>query len=164
MKRLVLVRHAKAVPYGYDDDFDRELQERGINDAGRIGQRLKEMGIVPDLIISSPAKRAITTARIIAEKTGFPYKTIREDEEIYNQFTSGQFLDYIRELPDDADTVFMFGHNPGFYHYAVNLLTHFYEEFPTCATIGIDFPVDSWQKTGARSGEKAFFLIPKAVI
>ncbi len=163
MKRLVLVRHAKAVQHDYDADFDRELQPRGINDAGRIGARLKQMGITPDLIISSPANRAITTARIFAENTGYPLQSIVEDEEVYNQFTFNHFLEYIKELPEECHTVFIFGHNPGFQHYAVNLMLHFYEEFPTCATVGIDFQVDSWEKIVAKSGKKSFFLIPKEV-
>lgn len=161
MKRVVLVRHGKAVPYGYDADFERELQERGKKDADRISKLLKEKGIIPDLIISSPANRAIHTARIFAENTDYPFAKIRQEEDIYEGLTPAEFLESVQSLSDEMNTVFFFGHNPGFYYYASNLLTHFYDELPTCATLGIDFPVDSWKQVKARTGGKAFLFKPK---
>jgi phosphohistidine phosphatase len=164
MKRLVLVRHAKAVHFGYDNDFDRELQPRGISDAGRIGRKLKELKIIPDLMISSPAIRALTTASIFASETGYPVEKIEENDEIYEQYSPGEFLNFVRALPDKAEIVFVFGHNPGFHQYALYLLAKFNDEFPTCATIGIDFPVNTWCNVKARTGVKIFFLTPGNII
>lgn len=65
MKQIVIVRHAKAVPYGYEDDFNRDLTERGINDATKISSELKQRGINADIMVSSPAKRALKTAHIL---------------------------------------------------------------------------------------------------
>jgi phosphohistidine phosphatase len=67
MKRVVLVRHAKAVAYGYEDDFNRDLRDSGVIDAQRVSNELKARGVFPDKIISSPALRALKTARIFAE-------------------------------------------------------------------------------------------------
>lgn len=161
MRRVVIVRHAKAVPYGYDEDFTRDLTDRGMNDAQQIGIELKKMGIVPDSMISSPANRAIQTALIFAENMGFNKKELVEIEDIYNGLTTSEFLGLIKKLPDTAETAFFFGHNPSFQYFANNLLEKFYEDMPTCSTVAIDFNVDSWKKVEARSGKKAFQLIPK---
>ncbi len=161
MKRIVIVRHAKSVPYGYDNDFNRDLRDRGVNDAKLVSQELKKEGIFPDIMISSPALRAIKTARIFAENLGFNQKNIREMEEIYHGLTTGEFLDVIRELPGDAKTVFFFGHNPDFHIFTDNLLDDYPENMPTCATVGIDFQIDKWKQAEAREGKMAFRLIPK---
>jgi phosphohistidine phosphatase len=161
MKRIVIVRHAKAVPYGYDDDFTRDLTDRGMNDAQRIGKELEKMGIAPDSMISSSANRAIQTALIFAENIGFNKRDIIKMEEIYHGLTTSEFLNLIQELPETAETAFFFGHNPSFHYFTNNLLEHFNGDMPTCSTVAIDFHVDSWEKVEARSGKKAFHLIPK---
>lgn len=161
MKRVIIVRHAKAVPYGYDEDFSRDLADRGVKDAQRIGKELKVMGIVPDIMISSPANRAFQTALIFAENLNFNKKSIREVEDIYQGMTTSEFLGLIQELPKDVETAFFFGHNPGFYYFVGNLLIQFDDEMPTCSTVAIDFEVDEWKNVEARTGEKAFHLIPR---
>jgi len=161
MKRVIIVRHAKAVPYGYDDDFTRDLTDRGVNDARRIGKELNRLGIVPDFMISSPANRAIQTALIFAENLDFDKKNIVEIENLYHGLTTSEFLELIKELPETAQTIFFFGHNPAFHYFTNNLLERFYDDMPTCSTVAIDFNVDEWKKVEARTGKKAFQLIPK---
>lgn len=161
MKRIVIVRHAKAVPYGYDMDFDRELTERGEKDAGNIGRELKRKGIVPDLMIASPAARALKTAQIFAENLGFEPSRIQEKMDIYDGLTTAEFLSIVHQLPENAQTVFFFGHNPGFHYLVSNLLPAFWGEMPTCSTVGIDFKVDSWYEIEVRTGKTAFQLVPK---
>lgn len=161
MKRLVIVRHAKAVPYGYDMDFDRELTDRGENDAANIGRELNKKGIVPDLMISSPAARALKTARIFAQNLGYERDKIKELMVIYEGLTTSGFLSIVHQLPVDAQTVFFFGHNPGFHYLVSNLLAEFLGEMPTCSTVGIDFNVESWSEIEARTGKAAFHFVPK---
>lgn len=161
MKRVVIVRHAKAVPYGYDDDFSRDLKSRGKSDAKLVSEELKRKGIIPDTMISSPAKRAIKTARIFAENLGFDRKDIVEVMDIYDGQTTSEFLEMIQQLPEETQTAFFFGHNPGFEYFTNNLLRHFGGDMPTCSTVGIDFDVDSWEKVEARTGQKAFHIVPR---
>ncbi len=161
MKRVVIVRHAKAVPYGYDEDFTRDLTDRGVNDAALIGAGLKNRGVTPDTMISSPANRAIQTALIFAENLEFNKKQIIEKENIYNGLTTSEFLGLIKELPETAKTAFFFGHNPSFHYFVNNLLDFFYDDMPTCSTVAIDFNVEKWKNVEARTGKKAFHLIPK---
>src|SRR5690554_6487659 len=139
MKRIVLVRHAKAVPHGYDDDFNRDLLDSGIVDSQRVSGELKNRNVLPDRIISSPALRALKTARIFAEVLGYDQQNIRKNPEIYNGLTTAEFVDIIKTLPRDAKTVFFFGHNPDFENFAQNLITKYIHEMPTCATLVIDF-------------------------
>lgn len=161
MKRIVIVRHAKAVQYGYDRDFDRELTERGEKDAGNIGCELKRRGIVPDLMISSPAARALKTAHIFAENLGFELSRIQEKMTIYDGLNTAEFLSIVHQLPENAQNVFFFGHNPGFHYLVSNLSEHFWGEMPTCSTVCIDFKVESWHEIEARTGKTAFQLVPK---
>jgi len=160
MKRVVIVRHGKSVPYGYEDDFNRDLRERGKNDARLVSNQLHKQGIVPDFIISSPAKRALKTARIFAKNLVYQ-GNIKEEPAIYNGLTTNEFIDLIRSLPNEVKNVFFFGHNPGFYYYVANLLNEFYGDMPTTSTVGINFDINNWKKVDARSGNLAFHLMPR---
>mgnify|MGYP001197293700 CR=1 FL=1 len=161
MKRVVIVRHAKSVPYGYDEDFNRDLADRGKNDAKLISLELNAQKIFPDIMISSPAKRALKTARIFAENLSYDRSAIQEVEEIYDGMTTSEFLDLIHQTPDSANTAFFFGHNPGLHYFTGNLLKHFNGDMPTCSTVGIDFNVNSWKEIEARTGKQAFHLAPR---
>jgi len=161
MKRVVIVRHAKSVPYGYDDDFNRDLKDRGKNDAKLVSEELGRLGIKPDAIISSPAKRAIKTARIFAKHLGFEERNIRQEQDIYDGLTTSEFVELIQSLDDDLSTVFFFGHNPGFHIFTGNLLKSYHDDMPTCATVGIDFSLENWKLVEARTGENAFRITPK---
>jgi len=160
MKRVIIVRHAKAVPYGYENDFERDLTERGETDADKLGKELKKMGVQADVIISSPAKRALKTARIFAENLGFEKSRIQEIPDIYDGLTTSGFLHLIHQLPQSAETVFFFGHNPGFHYLATNISENFRGDMPTCSTVVIGFEVDSWKNVEARKGKLDFQLVP----
>ena len=161
MKRVVIVRHAKAVPYGYEDDFNRDLRDRGKKDAKRVSLECKNRGIVPDIMISSPAKRALKTARIFAENLNYEKSQITINEDIYEGMTTGEFIDMIRLLPENAGNAFFFGHNPEFFYYVTHLLKHYNQDMPTCATIGIDFTVEKWKQVAARNGVMSLRITPK---
>lgn len=161
MKRVILVRHGKAVPFGYEDDFTRNLSDRGKNDSRLISTLLSKSDIRPDAIISSPAKRAIKTAHIFAETLDFKKKNITEIQNIYEGLTTSEFLELIQELPENIETVLFFGHNPGFYYFASNLLEDFQNDMPTCSAVGIEFNVESWNEVEARTGKMAFHYVPK---
>ena len=161
MKRVIIVRHAKSVPYGYDDDFNRDLSDRGEKDARNIGIELQKMGIIPDVMVSSPARRALKTARHIAQSLNFDLKQIIENEDIYDGLTTAGFVELINQLPETAQTAFFFGHNPGFHYFVSNLAHDFVGDMPTCSTLAIDFDVEEWSQVKARSGKVAFHLVPR---
>ena len=161
MKHLVLIRHAKAVPYGYENDFERDLRDRGNNDAMLVSEELKKLKILPVAMFSSPARRALKTAQIFAGNLNFSKENIRQVEEIYFGMTTSEFLNFVKEIPDDIETAFIFGHNPAFFYFVHHLLDKFEDEMPTTSTVGIDFNVESWKEITAHSGKKAYHLIPK---
>ena len=163
MKRLIIVRHAKSVPYGYDDDFNRDLTERGIQDAEKISARLKGTGVLPDLVIASPAVRTMHTAGIFCKSLGYDVQSIQQVPEFYEGATTQDFIEVFHQLPDDLKTVFIFGHNPSVYYLVYNLVKYFNAEMPTCSTVAIDFSIDKWAKIGARGGKLAFHHTPKSM-
>jgi phosphohistidine phosphatase len=152
MKRLLLVRHAKAVQWGYDDDFNRELTEKGESDAARVGNYLATLRIFPDKIISSPASRAFQTAVIFAGQLNFLQNKIEEKQELYHGLSTGELIDFIHSMPAETSCLFLFGHNPSFEYYAHSLCRSFNGNMPTSSAVVIDFKTDLWTEVTARSG------------
>ena len=161
MKRVVIVRHAKAVPYGYDDDFNRKLRKKGKDDARLISSTLREDRVKPDMIISSPAKRAYKTAKIYAKTLRYPKEKIVLEEELYDGLSIQDFIEMLRDLPEEVKTVFVFGHNPTVYFLVNNLVRFFNKDVPTCSTVAIDFKTTSWKEISSRNGALAFQLVPR---
>ncbi len=112
MKRLFLIRHAKS---SWDDpalpDKDRPLGDRGRRDARKMGKRLAKRDVKPDLILSSPARRALKTARIIAKKLDYKLKDIVVDDRLYAGAVN-DLLNVVHKLGDKLERVMLFGHNP----------------------------------------------------
>jgi phosphohistidine phosphatase len=163
MKRVVIVRHAKAVPYGSDEDINRDLTDRGEEDADLVSRELAKQHITADLIISSPAQRAKKTAAIFAGNLNYPVKDIQYEKKLFTGKSPENFLIMLQELEDQFDTVFVFGHNPSVFYYLNFLIDHFVDDVPTCSTVGIDFPVTSWGELEEKKGELGFRLIPDMV-
>lgn len=164
MKRVVLVRHAKAVQYGYEDDFNRDLTGRGRDDADMVSNHLKSQGIVPDLIVASPANRAWQTAEIFAGNFGISVKETKAKGELYHGITTGELTGFLQTLSGNINTVFLFGHNPSFEFYAHGLCADFYREMPTSSAVVIDFDVQDWKEVAARSGKFFSQVNPKSLI
>ncbi|OIQ87894.1 2,3-bisphosphoglycerate-dependent phosphoglycerate mutase [mine drainage metagenome] len=143
MKTLLLIRHGKS---SWDDaalpDKDRPLDVRGKRDAARMGKRLAKRDVKPDLIVSSPAKRALTTAEIIAEELGYKLGDIVVDDRLY-AVAADELLNVIRKLGDKKERVMLFGHNPELTelaHAFSSEITH----LPTCAVAEFTFKAKTW--------------------
>jgi len=108
---LLILRHAKS-SWESDavTDFDRPLSRRGEGDAPRVGRWILEQGLVPDRIVSSPAKRARQTARRVAEAVGFEPSEVEFDDRIYGAGVA-VLLELLGEI--DGGRVLLVGHNPG---------------------------------------------------
>jgi phosphohistidine phosphatase len=144
MKRhLYLIRHAKSSWSNLDlKDIERPLNKRGQRDAPLMAGLLKARGIVPDAIISSPAVRAITTARIIGEVLEVKEALIYQEPQIY-EATVNQMLGVIGSIPDDFKHVLMFGHNPAF-TYLAHHFGHGLDNLPTCGVISLETTAGTW--------------------
>jgi phosphohistidine phosphatase len=154
MKTLFLVRHAKS---SRDDpslpDRDRPLDDRGRRDAPKMGKRLAKRDVKPDLLVSSPALRALTTAQLIAEEIGFKRKDIVVDDRLYAS-SPDALLAVIRALDDKLDRVMLFGHNPEFSELA-HRLSREIVDMPTSAVAEFDFDTKAWSDVGEVEPVKA---------
>jgi phosphohistidine phosphatase len=161
MRTLILVRHAKS---SWDQpnlaDFERVLNQRGLNDAPCIGEVLSKKGIKPDLILSSPAVRAITTAGFYADALKYPRESIVTKETIYDR-GARHILYLINELDDKYNLVMLFGHNPDLTSLTQYLCDFHEGNLPTCGTVCIDFDTDTWSNVGEEKGKLRFFVSPK---
>ena len=142
MRKLLLLRHAKS---SWDDqtlsDHDRPLSARGERDAPRMGAMLAEKDLVPDLIVTSTACRARSTAHVVAEAAGFHGKLI-ETEMLYHS-SPGQILSVLNDEATDESCVMLVGHNPGMEMLASHLSGR-HEIFPTAAIGAFECDVDDW--------------------
>jgi len=160
MKRVVLVRHAKTISHGYDQDFDRTLTDRGEHDAERISHEMAKAGIVPDLIIASPAARTTQTTRIFAKEFGYPTGNVRYEKKLYSGMMTTNFQRMLQELEDHHTTVMVVGHNPTIYYYLELLLPEFSLDVPTCSTVVIEFDMDHWEDLEEQTGRMVKRWIP----
>jgi phosphohistidine phosphatase len=162
MKTIILVRHAKSSWKDLGlDDFDRLLNKRGKRNAPFMGKKLKERQIKPDLILSSPAKRARKTALAIAKAIGYPKKKIVFNENMYHA-SAWYLYEMVRNLDDENETIMLFGHNPDFNDFADMLLKkNPVYNIPTTGVYCIRFNVNRWEKVREGKGESVFFDYPK---
>jgi len=162
MKTIILVRHAKSSWKDPSlDDFDRPLNKRGKKNAPFMGKKLKELKVMPDLVLSSPAKRAKKTAIAVAKALDYPKKKILYFNKIYH--ASAQYLfELLKSLDDEHETIMLFGHNPSFNGFVDMLLKRnpIYN-IPTTGVCCIKFEVNQWQKVEEGKGEIVFFDFPK---
>jgi len=164
MKKLLILRHAKS---SWDNmglsDFERPLNERGKRDAPIMGQHLaKKRNLKLDLVITSPAKRALKTAKIIAKELGFPEDKIVKNSGIYGAGLA-EMLSIINRLDNTLNTVMLVGHNPTFSTLAYYLTHHSVDNIPTCGVFCIDFNGKKWQGIAEASGKLDFFDYPKNI-
>jgi phosphohistidine phosphatase len=161
MKRLYVLRHAKS---SWDDaslaDYDRPLNERGLETAPFMGRLMRERGYLPDAVLSSPAKRARETARLASEAAGINLQ-ILFDERIYE--ASPQTLVKVLSAVDDkAGSAMVVGHNPGM-EGLIRLLAGETAAIPTAALAVIDLDIENWSKIDHMSGTLVEVLRPKEV-
>ncbi len=157
--KLFIIRHAKSSWKDSSlDDFDRPLNKRGKLNAPFMGTKLKERGIVPDIMISSSAFRAKNTAEIIAKKVKYSKKIIFK-KEIYDVGESA-IRKILKKLDDEKSVVFLFGHNPD-----LNMLAERYvgfdENIPTCGIVEIEFDCKRWKDISSLNAKFISFDYPK---
>ena len=160
MKRVILVRHAKTIQHGYDQDYDRTLTDRGVDNAERISMELVKAQTVPDLIISSPAVRETQTTRIYAKSFGYPAGNVRYQKKLYSGMPTTAFLQMLQEVDDSHTTVMVTGHNPTIYNYIEMLLPDFSLDVPTCSTIVVEFDIERWADLMEYTGKMIHRWIP----
>ncbi|MBC8082077.1 MAG: histidine phosphatase family protein [Hymenobacter sp.] len=162
MKTLYLMRHAKS-SWNFDDltDEQRPLNDRGRNDAPLMGQALAKRNVKLDLLLSSAAVRALTTAALVAKELDYPHEQIAVRPEIYHADVQG-LLDIVRACPAEAQAVLLVGHNNTITEFA-NLLSPdaLHEEIPTAGIVCLHCQTDTWAGVDRSNTEFYFFDRPR---
>lgn len=162
MKQLLIVRHAKSDWGDFNlKDFDRPLNTRGHRNAPEMVERLIAKSIIPDAIVSSPALRAITTAKYFAAGWKLEAAQLTTNSLIYEASTK-TLLDVVNGFDDKLDTIALFGHNPGLTDLVNYLTGEYIANMPTCSVAIIKFPIEEWKMVSGDTGELTLFDFPKS--
>jgi phosphohistidine phosphatase len=158
MKKLLLIRHAKATHETGYIDFERPLQDRGLQDAAIMAARLKEKNIIPQIMVASPALRTLSTANVFSQHLAIPQPQTNKD--IYEATTEG-LIKVINALPDEHHFIGLVGHNPAMSD-VLYYLTRQLQDVPTCAMMLMEFDVDSWMEIIEDAGKLVYYDYPKS--
>lgn len=160
MKNLYLIRHAKS---DWSDesksDFERGLNKRGKKAILAMANALKEKKVMPDLILSSPAKRARLTAKGLAKEIGYTGK-IKYIDALY-MADPLDVVSMIKEIKDKYDDVYIVGHNPEITELADMMLDDSIENVPTLGIVALELPIKHWQTFKPEKVKLNFFIYPK---
>ncbi|GCD80324.1 SixA phosphatase family protein [Schleiferia thermophila] len=160
MKTLYLIRHAKS-SWDFDNipDLDRPLNGRGVNDAYESSKYLRVNGDIPELIISSPATRALHTAMIFARQFGIPFSMIQIDPMLYDA-PAEQIANVIKKVSNEYQKIMVFAHNPGITEFVNHAINHHIDNVPTTGIACLVYPIDDWKNINTKA-ELRFFDYPK---
>lgn len=165
MKNLLLMRHAKSDWSTNSSDFERPLNKRGKKDAPFMGRVLNSIQIIPDLIISSPARRTRETALGVIKGLNVKKENILTLlEEIYNGNES-DILKHLLILPDEAQTVMLIGHNPTFENLVSGITSagKLSVKLPTASVTNITIETETWSDFNIQDAVLECILIPKVL-
>ncbi|MEM8815016.1 MAG: histidine phosphatase family protein [Pseudomonadota bacterium] len=144
MKTLTIVRHAKS---SWENealsDRERPLNKRGQRDAPVMGQRIADAGIRPSLIVSSPAVRAWTTAKLIAREINYPSEFLQRENDLYLA-SLNTLLDVLVAQDNTFNSVMLVGHNPGLTDFANYLQPGLSNNLPTGGVVSVSFDREDW--------------------
>ena len=161
MKNLYLTRHAKS-SWGNPGlaDIDRPLNHRGKKAAPLMGKLIMDRGENPELLISSPANRAFSTAKEFAKEMGCAETNIIVNRAIYGAGAQ-QLLNLVQDVDDLYNSIMLFGHNPTFTSFCNMLSGENILNIVTCGVVRIDFEFSSWKNIDFNSGRMIYFEYPK---
>ncbi len=159
-KVLHVVRHAKS---SWDNDgiadIDRTLKPKGIRNAYETARKLKLINCMPDMIISSPANRALHTAIIFARVFEYPLENLKINNILY-EFSKDHILDFVKDYDNSKNSLMLFGHNPDI----TNLVNYFIKksvnEIPTSGVTTLMFSCDTWKNIAPEKMDRHLFYFP----
>ena len=162
MKEITIIRHAKS-DWGeeFQKDIDRHLSARGITDAYFMSDWFVKNANKPDLILTSPATRAFSTAMIFARKLELKQEQIIIDERIYEADVKSLFS-VVQSTENTKQSVVLFGHNPGLTNFC-NVLSDdlFFDNLPTCAIASYQCAIKDWKELGTKKCKLIYYEFPK---
>lgn len=161
LKQLYLIRHAKS---SWSDsslaDFDRPLNGRGKRDGPLMARRLGSLNFIPDIMVSSPARRALKTAKYIAKGVGYSRKEIVYNDSLYLG-SLNSYLHLIESLKNSCSTLFLVGHNYTITELGEFLTGQYLGNIPTSGVVAIDYDSTDGFSSTQGTGTLLFFDFPK---
>ena len=161
MKQLIFIRHGRAE--GLEPgitDFERSLTFRGKAICREMAERFKEKENDPGLFITSPAFRALETAYIFALEFGMMHEQIRINSNLYFRADMKHFMELLKTVSDDVDTITLFGHNPSITEIPDRLCRDGCEFLTKASIACISFPIRTWSELKSDSGKLEYLLKP----
>lgn len=160
-RKLYIIRHGKS-SWDHEglSDIDRPLNERGTRSAEMMAGRLLEMGLVPDLLYSSPANRAFNTALIMKRVWGLDSSLLQVRDELYMAYVT-ELSEVVGQAPDGVKSLAVFGHNPTFTLYANTFLNEALDNLPTAGVVVLTMESDSWKGIGRENVRARHIDFPK---
>jgi phosphohistidine phosphatase len=160
MITLLIMRHAKS---SWEDnglhDHDRPLNKRGKLNAPRMGRLLRELDLVPDLILTSSARRARDTAAAVADQSGYEGE-VQVVNDLYAA-PAEAYLEVLAASDEHHERILVIGHNPGLEE-LLEMLTGEHEHLPTAAIARVDLDIPRWQSlTDETRGKLVMVWRPK---
>jgi phosphohistidine phosphatase len=162
MKQIIFVRHAKS-DWGNEflKDIDRPLNDQGYTDAYFLSNWFLKNQKSPDLILSSPATRALNTALIFSRSLEFDMSNFYLTEEIYESSVD-TLIELIKKQDDSKNRLMLFGHNPAITNISNQLAEDlFFDNVPTCGMVALHFSISSWRELSPKKGVLDFYQFPK---
>ncbi len=162
MKTLLVMRHAKS-EWGSPTsrDHDRTLAPRGLKAARRMGKFISASGVAPELIVSSTAVRARTTAELAAKAGGWG-GSITTDPNLYASDVE-RVLDVVAGVDPDVNTLLIAGHEPTWSSLVGWLIGGGRVSMPTAAVACLDLPQGGWTDLGQATCELRWLVTPKSI-
>lgn len=160
-RKLFIIRHGKS-SWGNEglDDIDRPLNERGTRSAEMMAGSLKEKGLIPGLIYSSPANRALNTALIMKRTWGLDASVLQIHDDLYMAYVS-EITAVVGQAPNEVKSLAIFGHNPSFTLYANSFLNEPLDNLPTAGVVVISLESESWKRIGREHVSATYVEFPK---
>lgn len=153
MKNIFLIRHAQAVENtGRATDLFRNLTPQGFRDATRIGRKIFEMDIQPDMIFSSHSERTRSTAELISEQIKFDSQKIEYTEDLYEASARTLFA-LIKNLNDEWNNVLIIGHNPSITYFSEYITHQPIGVISPAGMVHIQFDVNQWSLIDEGNGK-----------
>jgi phosphohistidine phosphatase len=161
MKKLYLVRHAKSSweETGLED-IERPLNKRGKKDAPFMGHLMKQKNINPDLMITSPAERALSTAKIFCQEMEIPVNNLLVESRLYAAARK-EILYIIHKFDKEKNSAMLFSHNPGLSDLADSLTSGKINDIPTCGIVALSSKINDWSEVNDSNCKLDFFEYPK---
>lgn len=165
MKKVIFVRHGKAEdPAQEFPDFERSLTSKGKEISRQMALKLKEKENDVGVIITSPAFRSIETALIFAGVYGIPAERIIINSNCYFKIDQNSFMDILKSIKEDVNTITLFGHNPSFTDLVELFARDFGEILPKSGVICLSFKTKTWSGINHNEGNIDYFMKPKKVL